>query len=95
MISALWRDNGYLPSPPQANELAPLRHPDKESIEKPVAAHFCQSDHSPGDLEVRGIEKIHDDNTQWRVERESFTLRTLAPEGMNLDDWERELEPMS
>ena len=39
--------------------------------EKPVAAHFCQSDHSMKDLEVRGIEKIHDNNTQWR-ERESF-----------------------
>ena len=57
--------------------------------EKPVAAQFCQPDHSLEDLEVRGIERIHDDSTQWRRERESywiFTLRTLTPEGMNLDD---------
>ena len=56
---------------------------------KPVAAHFCQSDHSMEDLEVRGIEKIHDNNAQWRRERESFwifTLTTLAPDGMNLDE---------
>ena len=56
---------------------------------KLVAAHFCQSDHSIEDLEVRGIEKIHDNNTQWRIERESFwifTLRSLAPDGMNLDE---------
>ena len=56
---------------------------------KPVAAHFCQSDHSIEDLEVRGIEKIHDNNTWWRRERESFwifTLRSLAPDGMNLDE---------
>ena len=57
--------------------------------DKPVAAHFCQSDHSIEDLEVRGIEKIHNNSTQWRRERESFwifTLRTLAPDGMNLDE---------
>ena len=57
--------------------------------EKPVAAHFCQSDHSMEDLEVRGIEKIYNNSTQWRRERESFwifTLRTLAPDGMNLDE---------
>ena len=54
---------------------------------KPVAAHFCQSDHSVEDLEVRGIEKIHEDHPAKRRERESywiFTLKTLAPEGMNL-----------
>ena len=27
-------------------------------LDKPVAAHLCQSDHSAEDLEVRGIEKI-------------------------------------
>ncbi len=42
-----------------------------KKTEKPVAAHFCQSDHSLEDLEVRGIEKkIHDEDTQWRRERE-------------------------
>ena len=58
-------------------------------LEKPVAAHFCQPDHSLVDLEVRGKEKIHNNNTSWRKERESywsFTLRRLAPEGMNLDE---------
>ena len=57
--------------------------------EKPVATHFCQPDHSLEDLEVRGIEKIHNNSTQWRRERESFwifTLRTLTPDGMNLDE---------
>jgi len=58
-------------------------------LDKPVAAHFCQSDHSAEDLEVRGIEKIYENNPEWRKHRESywiFTLKTLAPEGMNLDD---------
>ena len=50
--------------------------------EKPVAAHFCQPDHTMEDLEVMGIEKIHRNSKQWRKERESywiFTLRTLSP----------------
>ena len=41
------------------------------------------------DLEVKGIEKIHKDCTKWRRERKSywiFTLRTLAPDEMNLDE---------
>ena len=57
--------------------------------EKPVAAHFCQPDHTMEDLEVRGIEKIHRNSKQWRKERESywiFTLRTLSPHGLNLDE---------
>ena len=57
--------------------------------EKPIAAHFCQPDHRLEDLEVRGIEKIHHGDTNRRRERESywiFTLKTLAPEGMNRDD---------
>ena len=56
--------------------------------EKSVAAHFCQSNYSVKDLEVRGIEKIYNTCTQWRREEESFwifTLRTLAPDGMNFD----------
>ena len=46
------------------------------------------------DLEVKGIEKIHKDCTKWRRERESywiFTLRTLAPDDMNLDEWRQML----
>ena len=60
-----------------------------KKLDKPVAAHFCQSDHSAEDLEVRGIEKIHENNTDRRKRRESywmFTLKTLAPQGMNLDE---------
>ena len=58
-------------------------------LEKPVAAHFSQPDHSAVDLEVRGIEKIHRDNMQWRKQRESywiFELKTLIPCGLNLDE---------
>ena len=40
--------------------------------EKPVAAHFCQPDHTMEDLEVRGIEKIHRNSKQWRKERGSY-----------------------
>ncbi len=29
--------------------------------DKPVAAHFCQPDHSFDDLEMRGIEKMRED----------------------------------
>ena len=57
--------------------------------EKPVAAHFCQPDHTMEDLQVRGIEKIHRSSTQWRRERENFwifTLRMLSPHGLNLDE---------
>ena len=60
-----------------------------KKLDKPVAVHFCQPDHSAEDLEVRGIEKINVNNTGRRKYRESywiFTLKTLAPEGMNLDD---------
>ena len=32
-----------------------------EKTEKPVAAHFCQPDHSIEDLEVRRIKKTHQD----------------------------------
>ena len=58
-------------------------------MEKPVAANFCQPDHITEDVEVKGIEKIYMDCTKWRRERESywiFTLRTLATDGMNLDE---------
>jgi len=42
-----------------------------KKLDKPVAAHFCQSNHSVGELEVKGIEKIHD-NPAGRKERESY-----------------------
>ena len=58
-------------------------------LEKPVAAHFSQPGHSAGDLQVCGIEKIHRDSATWRKQRESywiFELRTLIPNGLNLND---------
>ena len=36
-----------------------------KKLEKSVAAYFSQPDHSAEDLEVRGIEKIHDNGIQW------------------------------
>ena len=57
--------------------------------DKPVAAHFNLPDHTLDDLQVMGIEKIHNNDTEWRKHRESywiFTLDTLAPTGMNLED---------
>ena len=62
-----------------------------KKTERPIVAHFCQSDHSMKDLEVRGVEKIYNSSTQCRRERKresfwNFTLRTLAPDGMNLDE---------
>ena len=59
-----------------------------QKTDKPVAAHFNLPDHTLDDLQVMGIEKFHDD-TEWRKHRESywiFTLDTLAPTGMNLED---------
>ena len=57
--------------------------------DKPVAAHFNQPNHSLDDLQVMGIEKIHTNNAKWRKQRESywiFTLDTMTPTGMNLDE---------
>ena len=53
------------------------------------AAHFCQPDHHTKDVEVRGIEKIHLGGTLRKKEREIFwifTLTTVSPEGLNLDE---------
>ena len=51
-------------------------------IDKPVAAHFTQPDHSLEDLQVMGIQKIYQENTTLRKLRENYwisTLGTLAP----------------
>ena len=58
-------------------------------LDKPVAAHFNQPDHSLNDLRVMGIDKKHTNSAQWRKQRESywiFTLDTMTPKGINLDD---------
>ena len=58
-------------------------------MEKPLAAHFNQRDHSLEDLEVMGIKKIHNYNAEWRKLRERywiFELRALTPKRLNIDD---------
>lgn len=51
-----------------------------------MVAHFTMQEHSLDDLKVIGIENI---KTKWRKLRVRFwvvVLRTLLPEGPNLDD---------
>ncbi len=58
-------------------------------LEKPVAAHFSQPDHSVEDLQVCGVEQIHHSGSTWRKQRESywiFELRTLTPNHLNLGE---------
>ena len=55
--------------------------------ESPVAEHFCSSDHSLADMAVMVIDKVDIRNPILRKIRESRwirTLRTSAPDGMNL-----------
>ncbi len=57
--------------------------------EKPVAAYFTQPDHSPDDLLIMGIEKIHSNDATRRKLHESywsFTLGTLTSSGINIDE---------
>ena len=61
-----------------------------KKLDKPVASHFNQPDHSLEDLKVMGIKKIEDHNSRKRRKlRERywiFELRTLMPEGLNIKD---------
>ncbi len=60
-----------------------------KKLDKPVAVHFDQSDHSIEDLEAMGIEKIHNNDPGRRKLRESywiFELESLTPQGLNLDE---------
>ncbi len=60
-----------------------------KKLDKPVVAHFNLPDHSIEDLEVMGIDKIHDNDPGRRKLRESywiFELESLAPQGLNLDE---------
>ncbi|KAI8509164.1 hypothetical protein Bbelb_130120 [Branchiostoma belcheri] len=62
----------------------------------PVSAHFNQPNHTVADMEVIGLEKLaygrtEDITRQRRLQRESFwihQLRTLHPEGLNLESLE-------
>ena len=62
-----------------------------KKLNKPVAAHFNQPNHSYEDLRVMGIEKIEDHNNsrKRRKQREQYwilELRMLTPEGLNIKD---------
>ena len=60
-----------------------------KKVEKPVAAHFNLPRHSMDDLTIMVIEKIWREDVQLRRRRESYRihhLRSVAPEGMNLED---------
>ena len=61
-----------------------------KKMEKPVAAHFNLPGHSMEELTIMVIEKIWREDVQLRRRRESYWihhLRSVAPEGMNLEDW--------
>ena len=56
--------------------------------DKPVAEHFSGPGHTFDDLTVMVIEAMYSANSDRRKYRESYwiyTLRLLAPEGLNLD----------
>ena len=58
-------------------------------LDKPVSFHFNQPDHSIEDLKVMGMEKINNNSKKQKKLRERywiFELRTLTPEGLNIDD---------
>ena len=62
-----------------------------KKLDKPVAAHFNQPNHSYEDLRVIVIEKIEDRNNsrkrrKLRERYRIFELRTLMPEGLNIED---------
>ena len=56
--------------------------------DKRVAEHFNTNDHTFDDLTIMIIEQIHMADSARQKQRESFwihTLRTLAPDGLNLE----------
>ena len=56
-------------------------------IQKPVAKHFNRRGHSMEDLTIMVIEKLRNNDIQFRRRRERFwidKLGCMAPEGMNL-----------
>ena len=55
---------------------------------KPVAVHFNSVGHTFNDLSITVIEQLWRDNVAHRKSRESYwihTLRSLTPQGMNID----------
>ena len=62
-----------------------------KKLDKPVATHFNQPNHSYDDLRVMGIEKIEDCNNsrkrrKLREQHWIFELRMLMPKGLNSED---------
>ena len=53
-----------------------------KKLENPIAAHFSQLDHSAEDLEVGGIEKIHNNRRKQWESYWIFELKTLIPHGL-------------
>ena len=56
--------------------------------DRPVARHFCQSDHSIHDLTIMAVEKIHRNDVNFRRRKESHwisILHTLIPDGLNIN----------
>ena len=57
-------------------------------LDKPEANRFNSEDHSLENLSIFVIEQIHREEANFRKAKESYwiqTLRSLAPEGLNLD----------
>ena len=53
-----------------------------------MAKHFNSTGYSLEDLSIYVIEKMHGEEAAFRKAKESYwiqTLRTLAPEGLNLE----------
>ncbi|XP_019616014.1 PREDICTED: uncharacterized protein LOC109463602 [Branchiostoma belcheri] len=79
-----------------ANRLNGHRSSIKTDKDTPISAHFNQPNHTVADMEVIGLEKLaygrtEDITRQRRLQRESYwihQLRTLHPEGLNLESLE-------
>ncbi|KAI8516763.1 corticospinal neuron axon guidance through spinal cord [Branchiostoma belcheri] len=79
-----------------ANRLNGHRSAINTKKDTPVSAHFNQTHHSVGDLEILGIERLRytgneDLTRQRRLQRESYwihQLRTLHPDGLNQESLE-------
>ena len=57
-------------------------------MDRPVAKHFCQLDHSIRDLTIMVVEKIHKNDANYRRRKESqwiHVLRSLTPDGLNIN----------
>ena len=57
-------------------------------MDRPMAKHFCQSDHSIHDLTIMAVEKIQRNDVNVRRRKESHwisVLRTLIPDGLNIN----------